>query len=64
VDYTEQHYKLLKHKRNVITQRKDLFLEHGMEFYYHCAMETSIEETMVYEEFKEKYRRYLYIIRK
>jgi len=64
VDYTEKHYEFLKHKREVIMKQKDEFLQNNMEFYYRCALSTSIDENVSFEDFKKQFNRYLYIVRK
>ena len=64
VDYTRQHFEFLKHKREVIEKHKDLFLQNDMEFYYQCAVSTSIGESMSYEDFIKQFSRYLYVARK
>lgn len=64
MDYTAKHYALLKHKRKVSERKKEEFQKNNMEFYYQCALSTSIEEALSLDEFKEQQNRYLYIARK
>ncbi|MDD3172431.1 MAG: class I SAM-dependent methyltransferase, partial [Herbinix sp.] len=62
--YTKQLFELMKHKREVLTRMKELFIENKMEFYYHCAMDTSVDVSMTYEDFQKGFNRFMYIVKK
>lgn len=64
LDYNEEHYELMKHKRLVADKMKQDFIENNMELWYHCAIDQSIDDNMTLDEFVQHYNRYLYIIRK
>lgn len=64
VDFTLKHYELLKHKRDIIKKYEKEFVENNMNFYYQCAIATSIDQDMTFDEFRKQQNRYLYIARK
>jgi Cyclopropane fatty acid synthase and related methyltransferases len=64
VDFTLKHYELLKHKREIIKKYEKEFMDKNMNFYYQCAINTSIDPDLTFDEFKKQNNRYLYIVRK
>lgn len=64
VDYTKQHYELMKHKRKNIIDLKDIFEKNNMKWYYEASINQSIDIEMAFEEFAQKYNRFMYQITK
>lgn len=64
IDYTKNHYDLMRHKRRVANEMKEEFFKNNMDVYFDCAIDQSIDIKMNFEEFEKIYNRYLYIVRK
>jgi hypothetical protein len=62
LDYTHNHYELMKHKREIVSAMKKEFLHSNMAFYYLCALNQSISKRMSFEKFQKKYNRFLYVV--
>lgn len=63
-DYTKEHFELMRRKRVIAEEMKDLILNNKINFYYDCAMDQSIDVEMTFNEFKKKYNRFMYVVRK
>ena len=64
IDYTKNHFELMKHKRLVAENMKSDFANCNLEDYYDAAIGQSISNDMTFEEFKKTYNRYMYIVKK
>lgn len=63
-DITEEVYDLLLKKRTTAEKHKKEFMEEGHQNWYEMLIWQTEYAQVIYEEFKEKLARYLYVIRK
>ncbi len=64
LDFTHQHFELMKRKREVISSMREEFLNSNISFYYQASVGQSVDPNMPFEEFIKKHDRFLYIARK
>ena len=64
MDFTEQHFALMKRKREVISGMREEFVNSNISFYYEASIAQSVDPNMPYEEFIKNHDRFLYVVRK